>query len=427
MSLVVNDPKPLAATLRPCCFEEYVGQTHLLSPGLPLYEALQGRSLHSMILWGPPGTGKTTLAYLLAKASGAVLESISAVLHGIKEIRLALDQARARQQQGKLTILFVDEAHRFNKSQQDAFLPHIESGLITFIGATTENPSFEINNALLSRASVYQLKPLADKELQLLIDRALAVLKLEMNGSELIIDASQGDARKCLNYLEVAANIALSQQKRTIEREVIEKVLTSSYRLLDKGGDRFHEQISALHKSIRGSAPDAAIFWCQSMLAGGCSPHYLLRRLVRVASEDVGNADPRALQIALNAWDAFDKLGTPEGELAIVQAVLYLACAPKSNAVYVAYKACLHDIKRYPNPEVPLPLKNAPTQLMKTLNYGQAYRYPHDYPNAYVAGENYLPQGIKGDYYRPVERGLEKKIKEKLAYLAQLATKGDEP
>ncbi len=412
--------EPLASRLRPRQLDDFLGQTHLLVEGLPLYDALQHGTLHSMILWGPPGTGKTTLAKLLANAADAELEELSAVLCGVKDIRAAIERAKQYKERGRATILFVDEVHRFNKSQQDAFLPFVENGLITFIGATTENPSFELNNALLSRAAVYVLKPLEQETLLCLINKALADVSVSIDSPELIAQSCHGDARKCLNLLELAISQANVKGCKHIDEIILKQVLASDYCPFDKGGDIFYDQISALHKSIRGSAPDASLFWCLSMLKSGCSPKYVLRRLLRIASEDIGNADPRALPTVLNAWDSFERLGMPEGELMIAQAVLYLASAPKSNAVYLAYKSCKQDIKLNQRAEVPLHLRNAPTKLLASLNHGRDYQYPHDQPHAYVANENYFPENLSKQYYFPVERGLEIKIKQKLEFLQQL-------
>ncbi len=412
--------EPLAAKLRPRNLNNFIGQEHLLAPGLPLYEALNNNLLHSMILWGPPGSGKTTLAKLLASSADAEIEEISAVLCGVKDIRAAIERAKLRQQQGTATVLFVDEVHRFNKSQQDAFLPYVESGLVTLIGATTENPAFELNNALLSRASVYILKALTKANLLALVNAALKNYDMTIEQPQLLVESSNGDARKCLNYLELAIAQARSKQINNIDEALLTKILTSEYFCFDKGGDSFYDQISALHKSIRGSSPDAALFWGLAMLKGGATPQYILRRLLRIASEDVGNADPRSLEIVLNAWDSFDRLGMPEGELVIGQAILYLASAPKSNAVYMAYKKCKLDILSLNKIDVPIHLRNAPTKLSKLLNHGAAYKYPHDYPNAYVPNENYFPINFKKNYYFPVERGLELKIKHKFDVFSKI-------
>lgn len=416
----MNNAEPLASRLRPNNISDFLGQSHLLFKGSHLHESLTSGSLHSMILWGPPGTGKTTLAKLLAKSADAVLEELSAVLCGVKDIRAAIERAKLNKKENINTILFVDEVHRFNKSQQDAFLPFVENGLITFIGATTENPSFELNNALLSRASVYVLKALSHQELKILIDRALQESTFSLDCPELLIQSCGGDARKCLNYLELSIQLATSANQSLIDKSIIKQVLMDEYRPFDKGGDYFYDQISALHKSIRGSAPDASLFWCLSMLKSGCTVQYILRRLLRIASEDIGNADPRAQQVVLNAWDSFERLGMPEGELSIAQAVLYLACAPKSNAVYLAYKNCKSDIETHNQIQVPLHLRNAPTKLAKSLNHSRNYKYPHDYPDAYVAKENYFPEGVDAKYYFPVNRGLEIKIKQKLEFLQQI-------
>ena len=412
--------EPLASKLRPKSIDDLLGQSHLLSVGQPLYDALHQGMVHSMILWGPPGTGKPTLAKLLANAADADIEEISAVLSGVKEIRAAIDKAKLNKERNRATILFVDEVHRFNKSQQDAFLPFVESGLITFIGATTENPAFELNNALLSRAAIYVLKPLEQEALLHLIDRALATHEITIDSPKLISESCNGDARKCLNILELVISQVKLQELTHISDNMLQHIISDECRLFDKNGDFFYDQISALHKSIRGSSPDASLFWCLTMLKNGCSPQYLLRRLLRIASEDIGNADPKALQIVLNAWDSFERLGRPEGELAITQATLYLSSAPKSNATYLAYKTCLQDVNTLKQPEVPIHLRNAPTSLAKSLNHGKAYQYPHDHPHAFVINENYFPQGLQKQYYFPVERGLEIKIKQKLNFLQQL-------
>jgi putative ATPase len=419
--------KPLADRMRPRALDEYVGQGHILAPGKPLRSAIEAGRLHSMILWGPPGTGKTTLARLLANASGYRFRTLSAVLAGVKDIRAAVEDARqGRAAAGQGTVLFIDEVHRFNKSQQDAFLPHVEDGTLLFVGATTENPSFELNNALLSRARVYVLKALAASDLVILLRRALAdserglgAERLAVNEAalELLAEAADGDARRALNLLEIAAELA---EDGAIPEAVVSEVCSGQVRRFDKGGEAFYNQISALHKSVRGSSPDGALYWFGRMVDGGCDPLYVARRVVRMASEDIGNADPRALQLALNAWDVQERLGSPEGELAVAQAIVYLACAPKSNAVYRAYNAALADARSSGSLEVPVHLRNAPTRLMKELGYGEAYRYAHDEPDGYAAGQVYLPEALgERTYYVPVERGLEQRIREKLAALRE--------
>jgi putative ATPase len=417
--------------MRPANLDEYVGQSHLVGPGKPLRRAVEQGQLHSMILWGPPGVGKTTFARLLANVGDLSYETLSAVLSGVKDIRDVVERARNRKQsQGRDTLLFVDEVHRFNKSQQDAFLPHIEDGTFIFVGATTENPSFELNSALLSRTRVYVLKNLDKPDILELLNRALVspagfggTLQVLAGVLDNMAEASGGDARRALNILEVAADLAEPDDsgQNAITAQTLEQVLQTSLRRFDKGGDVFYDQISALHKSVRGSSPDGSLYWLCRMLDGGCDPLYVARRLVRIASEDIGNADPRALQITMQAWDAQERLGSPEGELALAQAVTYLALAPKSNAVYKAFNECMADIRKDPDYEVPVHLRNAPTKLMKSLGHGDEYRYAHDEPDAYAAGESYLPEAIhQRRYYQPVMRGLEIKLAEKRQRLDDL-------
>jgi putative ATPase len=427
--------RPLAARMRPASLDGFYGQEHLIGPGKPLREAIEGGALHSMIFWGPPGVGKTTLAKIIAASADAHFESISAVLSGVKEIRASIAKAtEQRDLRGRKTILFVDEVHRFNKSQQDAFLPFVEDGTVVFIGATTENPSFELNNALLSRCRVYVLKSLDNEQIKTVIQQALAdqqsglgerQLQLDDEALNLLASAADGDARRALNLLEIANDLASeSGDVAAIDRGVLEQVLVGDTRRFDKGGEYFYDQISAMHKSVRGSSPDAAIYWLCRMLDGGCDPIYIARRLVRMASEDIGNADPRALELAMSAWDVQERLGSPEGELALAQAVVYLAVAAKSNAVYSAFNATMADVRSLPSYEVPMHLRNAPTSLMKDLDYGKDYRYAHNEEGGYAPGESYLPEELSGkQYYQPTDRGLEKKISEKLAYLRSLDAK----
>lgn len=415
--------QPLATRMRPRILAEVIGQQHLLQPNRPFYQAVACKKLHSMILWGPPGTGKTTLAEILARSVDAHFETLSAVLAGVKEIRAVIQQA---QHSGRVLVLFVDEVHRFNKAQQDAFLPHVESGDIIFIGATTENPAFQLNNALLSRVRVYVLKPLLVNDILQVLRRALHHEVYGLGGAihltdELLLQiavAADGDARQALNLLEIAADFSLDG---CITTDILGEVLNTGTRRFDRQGDFFYDQISALHKAVRGSDPDAALYWLARLLDGGCDPHYLARRVLRMASEDIGNADPRALTLALEAWQIFERLGSPEGELAIAQAVVYCACAAKSNAVYVAFSKARQDVKCHGSLEVPLYLRNAPTRLQKELGHSDGYRYAHDEPDAFAKGVCYFPPELAAQrYYEPVERGLEIKIKQKLEYFREL-------
>lgn len=421
--------QPLPARMRPRNIQEFIGQSHILGQDKPLRRAIENKVLHSMVLWGPPGVGKTTLARLLADNTNARFVSISAVLAGVKEIREVIDKA-----QGQPTVLFVDEIHRFNKAQQDAFLPFVEDGTITLIGATTQNPSFELNNALLSRARVYVLKSMSQDDIILIINQALedgergfGARKIIFNDElkHILANAADGDARKALNFLEICLDFAEhTPEGEVISLESLTAVISDGVRKFDKGGELFYEQISALHKSVRGSAPDAAVYWLCRMLDGGCDGTYIARRIIRMASEDIGNADPRALTMALEAWQVYERLGAPEGHLALAQAVIYLAVAAKSNACYVAFNEAMSDAQKYGSLEVPMQIRNAPTKLLKQLGYGKDYRYAHDEANAYAAGENYFPDNMPiKQYYRPVPRGMEIKIGEKLASLRQLDKK----
>ncbi|MEJ6497914.1 replication-associated recombination protein A [Pseudoalteromonas lipolytica] len=430
------DVRPLAARMRPETLNDYIGQQHLLSPDKPLYQAILAGRCHSLILWGPPGVGKTTLAQIIANHADASLIQMSAVTAGVKDIREAVSEAKANLAgRGQRTLLFVDEVHRFNKSQQDAFLPHIEDGTFIFVGATTENPSFALNNAILSRARVYVLKALEQADLFNVIERALREdvelsqkhIEIAENAKQALCQASDGDARKVLNLLEQAVDLTTEQQgKYLVDQHVLSQVLPTHLAKYDKGGDEFYDLISAFHKSVRGSSPDGALYWYCRILAGGGDPLYVARRLLAIATEDIGNADPRAMEVALNAWDIFQRVGPSEGERAIAQATIYLASAPKSNAVYMAFNQAMQDAKNEPSHPVPEHLRNAPTSLMKDLGYGAEYRYAHNEEGAFAAGEKYFPEAINDrQYYFPTDRGLEQKIKQKLDYLSQRNEQSD--
>lgn len=414
--------------MRPTSLDDVFGQDHLLSPSKPLRTAVVEKVPHSMVFWGPPGSGKTTLARIISNEFNANLLTLSAVQSGIKDIRHAVAEGQKAKEEGKAAILFVDEVHRFNKTQQDAFLPHIESGDLIFIGATTENPGFELNNALLSRLKVYVLKALKEKDLHRVIERCLKIggyclppdFSISTEARDIFVQSAGGDARQILNFVEISGSLARAQDANCITSQLAAEVVGQPLARFDKRGDVFFELISALHKSVRGSDPDASLYWLARIFVGGCDPLYVARRVVRIASEDIGNADPNALNVALNAWDTFQRLGTPEGELAIAQAVVYLACCPKSNAVYKAFNLASDDAKSHGSLEVPLHLRNAPTQMMKKFGYGANYRYAHDEPGGYAHGEDYFPQGMdRKIYYTPVDRGVEKRIKEYMEKLRQ--------